>query len=314
MTADPRIFIRGPIDENGDPTGEEVPLYLGDEARDETSTETEAEDIPTAEAQDRKLSPITGERSFNTQGVINGTRLQQAGYGADPIESIREYLFQLESLIRPQQGNGYVVEDTVRDKIVGPDNAEVFDGEEDRERAGVLIDTVRWEFNSDESPRGSWTVEGQTAEGVQNADSRVEYVSDQRDRVSDLEEDKVVSDGIEIPLGEVETRRFERNIDIEAQDLVHQFDVEQVGVIESGVKAEVNWDGRIADRQVDGDLWELARQLTDEVHGQTAEVHDVLTGRVYSGAFSSTSTTINEGEPNHLNYSISLDVGEVTFE
>ena len=297
--ADPKLLIEGPLT-NGSTTGPDLPLFLTEESTQSAETDTERESVPTQDDEESVMSPLTGRQEVSYSGVADGQRLYNAGYGSDPKAALIRWLFEVESILQPQQGEGYRVTDEMRNLVMEP-----VSGEE----VGVIFDEVQWEHESGVPLNVEWDVDGKLTEGVQEADDRDSYIQEQIDRQQGFTEDRLTGDGVDIPLGEVETRRYIRKIDLDMMDMVHQFDVPNVGVVESGVEGEFEVDGRIAASQVN-DLAEVSRIITDEIHGQTVEVEDSLTGRAFRGVVNDSNTTFEAGVPNLLEYRIMLHIGE----
>jgi hypothetical protein len=307
MVADPRIFVEGPYPPGGgSPTGPETPLYLTSDSSLSTSTDTEREDVPTQDEENSLLSPISGEQTVSFSGVIEGDLLKKEGFGSTPEEAFRNYVFELETLVSEEQGNGFRVEDLERGKTFDPTNSGDF---------GVLFDSFRLEYQSGEGVKGEWNLDGQVTDGVQNAVNRSNKIRTEKDRVQDIE-DKVVAAGTTVPLGEVEKRTRSREVDLNTSDIIHNEDSPNVAAIDTGVKGNVTFEGRITDHQVQTDLSTLANRITDSevdggIHGAQAELYEALTGRIFSGAITDSNADFEAGQPNRVKYRIELEVGEV---
>lgn len=305
--ADPQIVVTGPFDD-GSPAEGSLALYNTQDATDSADTDVEQESIPTQDDEEVILSPISGRRDLNYSGDVSGIRLMNAGFGNDPYEAAVNYLFRLESLVLAEQGQGYRVEDATRQDTYEPQ----FGGDGDITDPGVLFDTVRWEQESGEPIDLEWTVNGKITEGLQEARRRSSYISDQESAYDpNITRDTLrTEDGeIEFDLGEVESRRYERELGLDVMDMIHQFDVPNIGVIESGVEGEFEVDGRITSEQVD-DLAEIARLLTDDIHGRQVVIEDSFTRRRFSGAVDDSDTTFEAGVPNVLDYRVVLTIGD----
>lgn len=306
MAADPRISVEGPFTPGGNSTGPETPLYLTETDTLSTSTDTEREDVPTQDEESSLLSPISGEQTVSFSGIIEGDLLMKEGYGSTPEGAFRNYIFQLETLVAEEQGNGFRVVDLERGKTFDPTNSGDF---------GVLFDTVRWEYQSGEGVKGEWNLDGKVTDGVQNAVDRNNKIREEQDRVQGLV-DKVVTSSVEVPLGEVEKRTRSREVDLNTSDIIHQADTPNVAAIETGVKGNVTFEGRITDQQVGASLSDIANRITDSeveggIHGAQAQLHDALSGRIFAGAVTDSNADFAAGEPNRLTYRVELEVGEV---
>lgn len=323
--SEPQIFIRGPIPPEGTtPQDPETPLYLGDDSTVSTETDTQKQDIPTQDSEETILAPISGKQFIRASGVIQGRYLSRndsfllrrsnvsesdSEVVYSPQTAYRLYVYQLESLVLPEQGRGYIVEDNLRNKTFKPGTGEF----------GVLFDSVSHEYNAGEGFRGSWSVEGQVTDGLQNIDDRVGYIDDQITKLQNFDRDQaeVVTPNTTVTLGEIEKMSRSRDIDLNTSDLIHQQnekDSVNVSAIESGVKESASFEGRIADHQTDKDLSEVARNLGLDIHGEEAELYDTITGRKIEGAVSDSESTFVEGEPDKIEYRVELDVGRTAAE
>lgn len=318
--ADAPIVVRGPIPPGSTtPQPPDTPLYLSDESTVSTETDTQKQDIPTLDSDESILAPISGKQFIRGSGVIQGRYLSQnpsalvrrsdisesaTTISYSPKTAYRLYVYQLESLVIPRQGSGYIVRDEVRDKTFEP-SSDTF---------GVLFDSVTHEYNTGEGFKGSWDVSGQVTDGVQQADSRVQYIDEQVDklRAFDRDQAEVATSSTSVTLGEIEKMNSNREIDLNSSDLVHQQDKkEQVNVsaIDSGVKESFTFEGRIADHQTDKTLSQVARDLGLNIHGEQAELYDTITGRKLEGAITDSESTFVAGEPDKVEYRVELDIG-----
>lgn len=299
----PKITIDGPFDQSDRSTGPVTALYLTEEARDSAETDANRQSIPLQDDDEALLASLTGRRSVDYNGVGNAQRLYEADLGDDMEEALLEQLFRLESLVLAEQGQGYRVSDNVRHEVYNP-------GED---TPGVLFDEVSWEQESGQPNRFEWRLSGQVSEGMQDATSRGRYVADQFTRQVPVLEDELVSEDVVLSLGDVRSRRYERTIELDTMDMVHQFDVPNVGIAESGVEGTFSIDGRLTEEDVD-DLAEAATQITDDVHGRQSTIRDAFTSREFRGSVTDSSTTFEAGVPDVLDYRIELMIGDEVME
>lgn len=318
MAADPRLFVEGPYDTNGNSQGVETPLYLTETDTLSTSTDTEREDVPTQDEESSLLSPISGEQTVSFSGIIEGDLLMKEGYGSTPEEAFRNYIFELETLVSEEQGNGFRVVDKERNKEFLPPSVSST-GNYDTIGTGVLFDTSQWEYQSGEGVKGEWNLDGKVTDGVQNTVVRNDAdgkIRDEKYRVQTDLVDKVVAAGTTVPLGEVEKRTRSREVDLDTSDIIHNADTPNVAAIETGVKGNVTFEGRITDQQVGTSLSDIANRITDSevdggIHGAQAQLHDALSGRIFAGAVTDSNADFAAGEPNRLTYRVELEVGGV---
>lgn len=296
--SDPKITVDGPFSTSARSHGPSTPLYLGEDASERAETDTRSQDIPTFGDEETILASVEGTREVMYKGLVNGYRLMNAGYGSDPVAAFRQYIYELESLVMPLQGTGYRIRDDMRGETYSPI---AISGR------GVLLDTVRWTYESGDGATGEWTVEGQVTEGMQPASDRHEYITEQQSSAG-VSRDEIVSGGTTVPLGEVEERSYEREIDVNTSGIIHQTDMPNVGVADSGVKGEVRFSGRLSRNDVAG-LARVSQLLTKDIHGQQAVIRDELTDREFSGSVEDSSADWSGGVPDMLEYSITLKIG-----
>lgn len=322
---DPQILVRGPIPEGSTtPQEPDTPLYLSEDSTVSTETDTQKQDVPTQDSEETILAPISGKQFIRGSGVIQGRYLsrntssliQRSNVSESDTEIVyspktayRLYVYQLESLVLPEQGRGYIVEDNVRNKTFEPSSSSF----------GVLFDSVSHEYNTGEGFKGSWDVEGQVTDGVQNAVSRIEYIDDQIRKLQNFDRDKaeVVTTSTSVNLGEIEKMNRNREIDLNTSDLIHQQDDKEavnVSSIDSGVKENVTFEGRIADHQTSKTLSQVAKDLGLNIHGEEAVVYDTITGRDIRGAVADSESTFVGGEPDKVEYRIDIDVGQTAAD
>jgi hypothetical protein len=317
----PPILIDGPISaEDGSLTGPTTPLYFSEESTVTTETDTQPQDIPTQDSEDTLLAPIAGQQSIRASGTIQGSFLRrnreflprysdeelfdEDGINYTPENAYRLYAFLLESLVMPEQGQGYRVGDTIRNEVFEPSS----------ESFGVIFDNVTHEYTSGEGFRGSWSLSGQVADGVQNTTNRKKYIDSQKDKVTkfDKEFTTIQTASTLIELGEVTKMRRERDIDLNVSDLIHQQekkDAVNIAAAESGVKESVNVEGRIADQQTSKSLETVASEIELDIHGERAILFDSITARANPCAVSDSSSTFVSGNPNVVEYRIEVDIG-----
>jgi len=299
MTQDPKIHVDGPKESGGSPTGDPVDLYLVQDSSVDAETETNERSIPGQEDDDSVLAGLTGKRKARYEGRGNGLRLYYAGIGNDPVDALLTWLIDLESLVQSNQGVGYEVEDEVRGQTIGPG----------QNSPGLLFDTVRWSQEGGSPTVVDWSLSGQVSDGVQQASNRSKYVT----RQNNLRDPTITMDRIETPsisfnLGYVEERTYEREIDLNTLGLVHQYDVPNVGISESGVQGTFQMNGYITNRDV-SDLKLVSRQINNDLHGVESTIYDAFTKREWTGMVADSSASFAAGDPNRVEYRVELTIG-----
>jgi len=303
MTADPKLHINGPKVQGGQPTGDQVDLYLVEDSTVEAETDTNERSIPGQDDDESVLAGLAGKRNARYQGIGNGLRLMYAGIGSDPVDALITWLIDLESLVQSNQGVGYEVEDDMREETIGPTQSS----------PGLLFDTVRWSQEGGSPTVVDWTLEGQVSDGVQQATNRSQYVTRENNR----RDPTITTDSIETPttsfnLGYVEERSYEREIDLNTLGLVHQYDVPNVGISESGVQGTFSVNGYITERDVP-DLALVSRQINNVLHGVEVTINDAFTKRTWTGMVSDSDSSFAAGDPGRIEYRIEVTIGaEVT--
>ena len=304
MAEPERVSLFGPFGVDGSTEfAREFTLYTAESYTVEGETDTKKESVPTTDSEESILTPIEGSRSFSLSGVTSLELIHRRFGGSDEKESLRRWLYTLESLVTPQQGLGYELRENLRDGTIQPST--------DEER-GVLVGEVRWTLNVGDITRVEWNVELDLSEGVQEVQDNPElYVDRQFD--STIERDELISPNGRVELTEVDTRRVTRSVDLSTLNILHDTDVPVTGLIDSGVDEEVDFEGHIVERD-DSLREQKARFIDTEIHGEPVVITDEFTGRAYRGAASSSSVEFEEGYSTMFTFRISLDVGDVKVD
>jgi hypothetical protein len=305
--SDPRVIINGPFDAAGNNLGRLTPLYLSNEAEARTETETNQKDIPGKDSDASIVNPLEASRDFSYNGETSGLYLMREGYGDTPKEAVRNYIFELESLVLPYQSSGYVLDDKENDieYVAGAGTK------------SVMVEEVSWTYNEGDNIRLEWDVSLLQGEGVQESQnqlSRRRYISDQQNKVQSSPTDKLEFLGFTLSLGNPSKINAIRSVDIEAQQLLHNTDTPQVAAIDSGVKEEVRIDGLVTDQKADIglpiDVNDWASKLNIQAHGVQSTVTESMTGRTFGGTLEDTSTTFESGRPRACEYSLTFKIGK----
>jgi hypothetical protein len=153
----------------------------------------------------------------------------------------------------------------------------------------------------------------QLSEGVQEINLTPRSYIEEQQSFSSAPEDGILFNNQFIEFTEVETRRVTRSINLTANDLMHDTDVQVVGLFDSGVQEEVEYDGRIV--EPDDTLRKQKAQGIDEfIHGNQIQVSDTFTNRVFEGTPSDTTVSFENGFPNSFDFRLSLEVGATTTD
>jgi len=297
----PKVKIEGPYDTDETLNDFEFELITTDDFSASASTNTRRESIFGRDDDEAILAPVSGQRSSRIAGTTSFSAMDRYFDTNDLKSSVRTYLRRLESLVLPSQGLGWKVTDEVRNKSYDPTT--------DR---GFLISDMTWQHSASNPNSIEWDVEFEQADGVQDGITPEDYIT--RRGMQDVGRDRVVVDGVEIEFAEVDTRRIERSININSNDLIHQSEEEEgdspvLGVIETGMETEVTFNGTVF---VPDSFESTIQSFDTELHGKEADLYDELSGTIWTGTITSSSSTINAGEPaNRFDFSIDLEVGDV---
>lgn len=298
----PQLHVEGPFNPSNNKQGSDLDLYLGEQADDEAETDTKQKDIPTEDDESSLLAPIQGKREVRLNGKVAGAHIRNEEGYSDSKEALVQWLLEFESLVQPEMGIGYKLIDDVRGETFDPTGS----------GRGILFGAARWTYESGSGVNAEWELEGQVGEGVQNTDNRDNYVSSEdasRDLTISSDSLEAQNSALSFPLGDLEKRSYEREVDLDVMDMMHQFDVPTVGVIETGVKGSVDLRGRISRNDVSS-LAQAAREINDDFHGIAVEFEDAVTQRRFKGAVSESSTTFEEGRPDIMDYRVEVTLGE----
>lgn len=301
MVESPPITITGP--QKGGTTGKTTNLYLVESAKDNTSTNTNKKNIPLEEDDQSILSVLTGKREVRYVGKTNGYRLDVSPVpGSDIREKVVNYLFELESLVQPQMGDGYELVDTVRDKTYDPSDV------------GVLFSLSQWTVETGSGLVVDYRVNGKQASGMQNREDRTQYISDQQSRRGSVSQTEISFDGGNASLGDIGKMSYERSLDLKIQELIQRFDIDNLGVITSGVSGTITLSGTITREDVSGidgasDIGEATEVINRGIHDQQVDLSESITDRTFTGAITSSDTNFESGVPDKFDYNISMDIG-----
>jgi len=300
--SDAKLHIKGPYDNSGNKQGPDLDFYLTQEADDNAETDTKPRDIPTQDDSETLVAPIQGQRDIRWKGRAVGTRLHRAGFGSDPRDALITWLIQAESLVSSQQGAGFKVIDDERGETYDPTNRE----------PGILINNFNWTYEAGKNVSAEWNLEGKVTEGMQQAKDRNRYIDTELLNRPTINSDSIeeANGSLTFPLGELTSRTYDRSIDLNVSDMVHQTDVPTTGLASTGVQGELQLEGRLTRDDTDN-LQEAARQIVDDFHGRQVVFRDSFTGREFEGAISDSSTGLVSGRPDILDYRVEIRVGTV---
>lgn len=323
MSRTPQIEIEGLYDSSGNLQGSLLGFWTAESANDDVSIKTERESVPTQDSKDALIAPFKGTQDLRYQAKAVPRLLYAERGNPDRVtglskewEALINYLLNVESLVQEEQGVGYRINDRVRGKeYVPPDSAP--DEGDDRAPPGYLIDSITWEWKSDEPKQADITVEAFQGTGVQSASSRSNYVDDEYSRITETNaviEVERKRDGLRSDLGHAESIRLEREVDVDKQDLLLQFeDSPNVGLVESGAKTDISVQGKVRRKDIDKSLTlgDAAIRLEEEYKGEEVIFTEPLTLRKFTGVVSGISTTYNEKETQSFDYSLEFQQGTV---
>jgi len=307
--SDPQVSISGPYDQSGTVQGPTTPLYLTEEAVPETETDTKKQDIPGKGDDEALLAPFDGQTAFSYKGVFNQNRLVRAYSNLTPLEAVREWLFEVETLCLPKQGRGFRLKDDESGFVLDPTSG-----------TGVLVEEVEWTVSAGDGLYGEWRVDVQRAEGPQPAENNVrdDKITERRNESNsnDFTDERLfvgTGSSQEYELGSVEEMKYTRSIDLNVQQMIHNSDVPQTGLPESGVEGTFRLQGIMTTRDLPSEgvsaLPDWVHRLNTSFHGEYVRIYETVTDRVFGGAVSSSSATMKSGSPNRAEYTIELDIG-----
>lgn len=297
--ADTVLKVEGPIGSSGS-TGSPLEFYTTEEATNEAETDLKPQNIPTQDDEDTLLAPIQGKKSFRWQGKVVGNYAVRQGFGETPKTALIRWLIEGESLVSSEQGNGYKVTDNVRDRVFEPSGS----------TPGVLIESFDWTYETGDNVSAEWNLDGQVTEGMQSTNNRQRYIDTEFNQRPNIQTDslEISGSGLSFPLGDLSSRSYNRSVDLQVSEMIHNSDLPSTGLAQSGVNGELDLDGRVTRDDV-GNLKSFAKQIVENLHGVEVTFRDSFTSREFSGAVTDSSATFEQGRPDIVNYRISLTVG-----
>lgn len=315
----PQLYLEGPYDSNDNKQGPETSLLVTDQSTEDVTTETEKEDIPGNDDESALLTPLQGERGLSYDGKINAFSALDNGYGSDRVSATQEYLFAIESLCLAEQGQGYKIVDALNGVSRSPTS----------DLPAALVEEAEWTLADDDNLNGKYRIEVTIAEGVTQAptDVRTNYINDQSTSQIDLASQSgsgVSQSALEgevngttelYSLGSIEEIKYTRSVDINAQEIIHNQDVPQVGAIESGVQGTFRISGTMTDSQTinAASLTDWVVVLNEQLHGQQLILYEEFTNRPFTGALSTSTSEFRDDKPVGAEYDIEFDVGTTSF-
>lgn len=318
MNIQPAVVLIGPISTAGSQIGQfDFSLYNSDSFSIEATTDTKRESFPGFSDKESQLTPIAGERSARVDGETGFNVMSKEFTGVSRKQAVRKYIAGIEALCLPSQGAGWIVEDRVRGKTYDPNDGR-----------GFLVEGVTWEHEASEPERISWDVEFKWADGVQGGSSAEEYFNTRP--MQDGLTDGIEVGGERIDFDVVEKRSISRSVDIKSNDLLYQQQEsgngggggggggggeEQspvIGTIDSGLETDLDVSGKIV---AENDFEQKVRLFDEGLHGETADLYDEISGRVWTGTVADSTTEINAGEPaTRFDFSLTFEVGNVVTD
>ena len=294
------VSVEGPYF-SGSPQDGTLNLYGGSSSDVLRKTQPNQQSLPGQDEEQTLLSPLTGSEEFSIDGTTN-IQMVQGDFFSTGIDALHEWIFNLESLVQAQQGDGYVLTDPMRDITYDPAN-----------KTGLLIDKAEWTVQGGTKDVIDWNVSFQLSSGVQDVASRFSYVSEEINNQTPVSDDKLVVSGTDVPLGDIDSFSRERSVNLEVSELLNSTDAlgdgfQSLGVLQSGVEGEITLDGTVT--RNDGDISQIANMYARNLHGRQVEYHDSFTNRIYQGIISQSNSTTNEGTVAALDYRITFNVGQ----
>lgn len=296
-----RVIVDGIHSADGAFESLDLFLYNTDSFVVESDTNTNQLSGPGLDDNDAVLAPVSGSRSIQLQGQTSVSSVNKGYPSLDRITSLRTWLRELESLVLPQQGLGWQIQDVVRGKTYDPTS-----------NRGVLFEDVSWSYSPDDGELFDWTVQAQFSDGVQNQNSPNAYVN--RVGITDIQNDKLeVVNGPSVEFSYVSDRNMSRTTRIRSTDRIYSAedstgDSPVLGTINEGVTTEAVFDGTIYEpTSFQGTIQEFDKEL----QGSEAELYDAFSGRVFTGTVSNSDTSIESARPNRFDFSVVLEVGTV---
>lgn len=298
----PAVKIEGPYSTNEELNSFTYELITPNSFQASSQTDTRRQSIFGRDDDDAILAPVSGKRSARIDGSTSFSAMDRYFDTRDLKSSVRTYIRRLESLVLPEQGLGWRVTDNVRNRV--------YDPTEDR---GFLFTGISWQHSASEPNTLEWDIDFEKADGVQDGETPERYI--RRRGMSDVGRDRVEVNDVVLEFAEVDTRRVERSLDISSNDLLHQLENDEegsspvLGIIESGIETEVTFNGTV---YVPDEFESTINSFDRELHGDEAKLYDELSGTVWIGTITNSSSTVNAGEPaNRFDFSVELEVGDV---
>ena len=291
-----RVIVEGVYDTDGDVLEIDFPLPNADSFSIESQTETNKQTVPGADDNENVLAPVSGQRQIRLQGQTSFFRLDKEFGSLDEKNSVRRFCRLIESLVLPQQGAGWGLEDIVRGESYNPVDSR-----------GILFDSVSWDYSGEGEQRMEWTVQGEFSEGVQQRDNPLKYVN--RVGTSYDGPDQLEVGDFSIEFEFVNDRRVDRSTNINSSDLIHQLgeDSPVVGAIDQGIDTEVSVSGTVYRPE---NFESIITTFDRELQGQEAVFKDAFSGTEWTGTVASSDSTIESARPNRFDFSVTLEIGE----
>lgn len=283
------LEIIGPYSSSGVQRGESLPLPLVETSELSVDIQTEAKSVPSQGSDQTILAPLLSSEEFTTSGTIHPDMVESQQEGLSRIDTLREWLFRLESLCRSNQGAGYELVDEIRTggTLYDPTGGS----------AGVLVSDASWDYTTENYLEAEWDIEMSQHRGQQPAEQRREqYVESQINRrrsssfnqtgvkLTDTPSEKVLLD-------DLESVRMERTVDVNKQQILNNVDVGEIGIINSGVTREISIEGQLIERDK-ALLRSQIAVLEEKLRGSQVDLQETVTGRVFQGAINDVRTDI----------------------
>lgn len=339
MTA-PGGKVTGPFDssKNNVNSGSNVWLWNTEESKTNSDSNVSVGSFPGLSADSAILAAFVGSEEFSFGGTATANRLQgQNNLLGQRIPALKEYALRLESLPTSRQGIGYKLEDTARGVTI--------DSTDDDD--GIIIKSITWSRSQGNPYELDWDIEFERSQGIKSAEvwdrkhkfidkEKIDWLNnglkskyvpyEQGSLDTDQERGEIITDGSEeFDLGTIEEKRFEKEVDLEIQEIALSNPGENLGLPVSGSTLKIFIDGKLTPWHLqhrnnignyqDGRdrLNTFARFIPNNWIGQNQEITyvDSFTDRKFTGCqIADFSTTWSSGQDSILEYTLQVQIGD----
>lgn len=259
-------------------------LVGAQESQSATDAQADVTSAPSQATDEALIVSLKARESLPLSGTATGIRLSSlSGYPSDPADALSQWVQEFETLVQPQQGDGWTLADDERNRSVN-----------------VVVTDLSWTHNAGGPYEVQWELTAERGEGVLDDAPRTPTSVTPNSTVT-----LTPSGGSAIDLGSVDEKRTELATDVDITPIAYGDPSDSVISPNSGTTRRVTLSGRVG-----GTPSELRTFETDvrSISGTNTQVsyQTDFPGHTLDVVVSGFDPTYVAGQPSTLRYSMTV--------